>query len=339
MSVSENVMVPSAEVFHEEDVPARLIPNALSNATATFVDSLKLSSVSEKVRRGRRVVLKRRNAYSEQLADLANLYFRMSSIPIRFWSKAEDWRRWEAECFQMLNGDLFRVLPSRANTVCVDKLPGTSLWEHLNRGTLTRRMLEAAGRELRRIHQLWSDEFGGGWSHGDATLSNVIYDEETGRARMIDFEIVHDKSLPAKSRHADDLLVFLLDIVAVAPSRRWLPFALSFLNAYGDPVVIAELTDHLALPSGMAWIWWGVRTSFANPGKVKHRLTKLRDVTAHLRYYRAFAAKRVRQRRRPSTTCQVISAGIPRPISRARPTRESAKAPSPGMPSKLPTKR
>ncbi len=276
----------------------RLIPQALTDAAARFVDSLKLSSVSEKVRRGKRVVFKRRNAYSEQLADLANLYFRMSSIPIRFWSKVEDWRRWESECFQMLNGDRFRVLATGAKTVCVDKLPGKTLWDHLNRGTLTRQMLEAVGRELRRAHQLWSDEFGGGWSHGDATMSNVIYD-----------------------------------------SRRWLPFSLSFLNAYGDPVVIAELTDHLALPSGMAWIWWGVRTSFADPAKVKQRLAKLRDVTANLGYYRAFAAKRARQRRRPSTSCQVMSAGIPRPISRARATRARAKAPSPEMPSKWPTTR
>ena len=239
----------------------------------------------------------------------------------------------------MLNGDRFRVFASGMKTVCVDKLPGKTLWEHLNRGTLTRQMLEAAARELRRAHQLWSDEFGAGWSHGDATMSNVIYDEKTGRARMIDFELIHDKSVPAKSRHADDLLVFLLDVVAIAPSRRWLPFSLSFLNAYGDPVVIAELTDHLALPNGMAWIWWGVRTSFANPGKVKQRLEKLRDVTANLGYYRAFAAKRVRQRRRPSTSCQVISAGIPRPISRARATKARAKAPSPEMPSKCPTTR
>src|SRR6266568_4496382 len=124
-----------------------LIPQALTNAAATFVDSLKLSSVSERVRRGRRVVFKRRNIYSEQLADLANLYFRMSSIPIRFWSKIEDWRRWESECFQMLNGDRFRASKSGAKTICVDKLPGESLWEHMNRGTLTRQMLEAAARE------------------------------------------------------------------------------------------------------------------------------------------------------------------------------------------------
>jgi len=316
----------------------RLITQALADAAATFVDSIKLSSVSERVRRGRRVVLKRRNAYSEQLADLGNLYFRISNIPIRFWSKVEDWRRWEADCFQMLNGDRFRVLASGAKTVCVDKLPGKTLWEHLTRGTLTRQMLEATGRELRRAHQLWSDEFGGGWSHGDATMSNVLYDEKTGRARMIDFEIIHDKSVPATSRHADDLLVFLLDVVAIAPSRQWLPFALCFLNAYGDTEVIAELENQLAVPSGLAWIWWGVRTSFAKPAKVKRRLAKLQDIIVNLGHYRAVAA-RARKSRRPSITCQEMSPGMPRPISRARATRARAKAPSPEMPSRLPTTR
>ena len=318
---------------------AQYIPQVLANAATTFVDSLKLSSVSEKVRRGRQVVLKRRQIYGDQLADLANLYFRMSNIPIRFWSKAEDWRRWEKECFQMLNGDRFRVYPSRAKAVCTDKLPGDSLWAHMDRCTLTRSMLEAAGRELFRAHQFSSDRFASQWSHGDATMTNVIYNEKTGRARLIDFEIVHHKSLPATVRHADDLLVFLLDVLAIVPSRQWLPFALSVLNAYGDAEVIGELKNQLAIPSGMAWIWWGVRTSFAKPAKIKQRLAKLRDVIAKLGHYRPLAVKRARQRRRASIICQQISAGIPRPISRARETRERAKAPSPGIPSRLPTKR
>ena len=202
-------------------------------------------------------------------------------------------------------------------------------------------MLEAAGTELRRAHQFWSDEFDGSWSHGDWTATNVIYNQKTGRARLIDFELVHAESLPAKSRHADDLLVFLLDILAIASSRQWLPFALCFLNAYGDPIVLAELTNRLALPNGIAWIWWGVRTSFANPAKVKQRLERIRDVTAILGYYRAFTAKRARTRqsRRASINCQVITPGTPSPISLARATRERAKAPSPGIPSKFPTKR
>ena len=69
----------------------RLMPRALTDAAATFVDSIKLSSVSERVRRGRRVVLKRRNAYSEQLADLGNLYFRISNIPTGVSGGSDAW--------------------------------------------------------------------------------------------------------------------------------------------------------------------------------------------------------------------------------------------------------
>jgi len=315
------------------------IPQALSNAAARFVDFLKINSVSEKVRHRRRVVIKRRNGYSEQLAELSNLYFRMAGIPIRFWAKVEDWRRWEVECFKMLNGDRFRAWASGDKTVCADKLPGKSLWEHLEQRRLSREMVEAAGHEFRRAHQLRSHEFRGPWSHGDAGANNVIYDEKTGRARLIDFEIVHDKSLPARSRQADDLLVFLLDLIAVAPNPQWLTLALSFLNAYGNTAVICELEDELAVPNGMAWIWWGVRTSFANPAKVKRRLEKIRNVIANLEFYRAFAARRARHRRRASISCQKISPGMPRASSRTLAISDRAKAASPGMPRRLPTKR
>src|SRR5437667_9470003 len=124
-----------------------------------------------------------------------------------------------------------------------------------------------------------------------------MYVEKLGRARLIDFEIVQDKSLPARSRQADDLLVFLLDLIAVAPNPQWLTLALSFLNAYGNTAVICELEDELALPNGMAWIRWGVRTSFANPAKLKRQLEKIRDVNANRGYYRACAARRARKRR------------------------------------------
>jgi hypothetical protein len=43
----------------------RLMPEALANAAARFVDSLKINSISEAVRRGRKVVIKRRHVYSE----------------------------------------------------------------------------------------------------------------------------------------------------------------------------------------------------------------------------------------------------------------------------------
>ena len=296
----------------------QLMPRAVAKAAARLVDSLKINSVTEKIRRGRPVVMKRRNGYSEPFAELANLYFRMAGIPIRFWGKIADWRRWEVDCFNMLNGDRFRAWRCGDNTICADKLPGKTLWEHLEHGTLTNRMVEAAGHEFRRAHQFWSDEFRDRWSHGDAGTNNVIFDGHTGRARLIDFEIVHKKSSEVKARQADDLLVFLLDLIAVAPNPQWLALSLSFLNAYGNTAVICELEDELGVPTGLAWIWWGVRTSFANPAKVRRRLEKLRDVIGNLEFYRAFAAKRARHRRRASISCQQISPGIPSASSRTR---------------------
>jgi hypothetical protein len=66
--------------------------------------------------------------------------------------------------------------------------------------------------------------------------------------------------------------------MVVTPNPRWLTLALAFLNAYDHAPVIAALKKTLAMPTGTAWIWWGVRTSFANPAKVKRRLQKIAGV-------------------------------------------------------------
>ena len=313
-------------------------PLGLANVATRLVEAIAINSISEKVRRGRTVVVKRRNIHSEQLADLTNLYFRVADIPIRFWSKVENWQRWEVDCFQMLNGDRFHAYASGTRCVVADKLPGESLWEHLNRGTLTRRMLQAAAAEFRRAHQFWSDEFRGCWSHGDGTSQNVIYDPTSNRARLIDFEIVHEKSLARAARQADDLLVFLLDMVGTVPTRQWLPFSLTFLEAYGNAEVIAQLRKQLDLPGGLAWIWWGVRTNFTNPAKVKRRLANLSRAIAKLKLYEDAASARARSKRRPSISCQPISPGMPKPSSRTLAIKDRAKAVSPGMPRRLPTR-
>lgn len=165
----------------------RFIPDGLSHTATAFVESLKINTISEKRRRGRLVVIKRRNILGERGADLINFYFRAAGITIRYLSDVRDWRRWEASCFQMLNGDRFRAKITDARTVCLDKLPGQSLqslWNHMKQGTLNERMLESAAKEYRRAHQFWRDEFGGPWSHGDASMPNVIYDEKTRRTRV-----------------------------------------------------------------------------------------------------------------------------------------------------------
>ena len=142
-------------------VPAGLItvaskiveaPRGLADVASRLVEAIAINSISEKKRGNRIFVVKRRNLHSEQLADLTNLYFRVANIPIRFWSKQDEWRRWEVGCYEMLNGDRFHAYPSGKRVVVAEKLPGESLWEHLNRGTLTRRMLRAAAAEFHRAH-------------------------------------------------------------------------------------------------------------------------------------------------------------------------------------------
>jgi hypothetical protein len=330
----ENLVPPSLASVASKLAEA---PRDLAATVATrLVEAIAINSISEKVRRGRTLVVKRRNIHSEQLADLTNLYFRMANIPIRFWSKVEDWQRWEVDCFQMLNGDRYRAYASGSRTVVAEKLPGESVWEHLNRGTVTRRMLRATAAEFRRAHQFWTDEFRGRWSHGDGTSQNVLYDSKVNRARLIDFEIVHDKSLATPARQADDLLVFLLDMVGTASSRQWIPFSTTFLQAYGDAKVIAQLRSQLELPGGLAWIWWGVRTNFTNPGEVKRRLAKLSRAIAQLKLDQPERAARARSKRRPSISCQVTTPGMPKASSRTRAIKESAKASGPFIPSKLP---
>jgi tRNA A-37 threonylcarbamoyl transferase component Bud32 len=320
-----------------------LVPQNFGTIAAKLVEAIAINSISEKARRHDTVVLKHRNFHSGQLTDLTNLYFRAAGIPIRFWSKVEDWQRWEVDCFEMLNGDSFRASVSGPRTIVVDKLPGESLWQHIKRESLTLQMLRAAAIELRRAHQFWSNEFRDYWSHGDASVTNVIYDAETDRARMIDFEIYHGKSLSAAARQADDLLVFLLDLVGTVTDQQWLPFATTFLEAYGDREVIAELQLQLALPGRLAWIWWRVRTNFRSPSNVKLRLADLSRAIANSKLYDNAVSAFGRNKRRASINCQTITPGIPKPNSRTRAMSDNAKPISPHldgsfpMPSRHPT--
>jgi hypothetical protein len=260
----------------------RFVGDGFSHAATSFVESLKINSISERQHHNRRLVVKRRNPYGGRAADLINFYFRLADIPIRFLSDVRKWRRWEVHCFQMLNGDRFHAAVTDTRTVSLDKLPGKSLWDHMKRGTLDTRMLAAAGREFRRAHEYSPNKFGAPWSHADASMTNVIYNQRTSRARLIDFEIVHEKSFPAVARHADDLRVFLLDMVEMIPARQWLPFATCFLKAYGNREVMAELRRQLVIPTGLALIWWNVRTNFANRAQAKARLQELRGAITSL---------------------------------------------------------
>jgi hypothetical protein len=80
MSGVENIMTSPGETSPEKEALGQRIPKALKNAAARLVDSLKINSVCPRMRRERQLMIRRRNGYSEPLAELANVYFRMAGI-------------------------------------------------------------------------------------------------------------------------------------------------------------------------------------------------------------------------------------------------------------------
>ncbi|HZJ13510.1 MAG TPA: hypothetical protein VFD27_00590, partial [Chthoniobacteraceae bacterium] len=237
---------------------------------------IKINVLTRETRDGRACWIKRRRAASGPIMAIANRFFTLAGNPVCALADPRVWQRWEIACFLQLHGDLFRAFACGKWAVGADELPGESLSRHLNAGTLSPEMLAAAGRELRRAHDCHCAEFGGPWSHGDPHSGNFIYDDASGRARLIDFEVMHYRSLPADERHADDLLVFLQDLVGRISSDGWLPGARAFLEAYGRPEIVRLLDQRLVVPRGLARLWWSVRTTYLPQKELAQRITALR---------------------------------------------------------------
>jgi hypothetical protein len=258
----------------------RLGLHRLAATASTAIDSIKINSITREVRRGRPMWVKRRRRGSELVAATANLFFWPGRSPIRVWINTEKWQRWELGCFHLLHDHTLEAFAEGSRVVCEDEVPGRSLLEHVNGGTLNPPMLEAAAAELRRAHQFWCEELSDHWSHGDPHLDNVLYDSAADRARLIDFEVIHDKSIPAVVRHADDLLVFLQDLMGRVSARDWLPFALCFIDAYDRPKVVTELRKRLFVPGGVAGLWWKLRTQYLERNELVRRVNLLRYALA-----------------------------------------------------------
>ena len=310
-----------------------------TSALNALINLIKLNSVSLCSIDGREMVIKRRNLFGRGVTRLANGFFRVVRAPIGFCPDVGSWQDAEVQTFNDLHDDYYaKALGTDA--VCADRLPGESLWHHLQRGTLTPRMLVAAARELRRAHGFWSEEFGGPWSHGDAAMRNVLYDPATHRARLIDFELRHDPRLSSGQRQAEDLLSFLLDLASLAPRHRWLPWAATFLRAYDEAAVTEVLRNRLFVPTGFARLWWLVRTNFASRGKIAGRLEQLRGAIDQ-GSLRIPAAGRPKARRfhhaNPSSHCQEITPGTPNASSRMRRMSASAMQSAGEIPSHPPT--
>jgi hypothetical protein len=125
---------------------------------------------------------------------------------------------------------------------------------------------------------LHSPYFNGPWSHGDPNLANFLFSTQEQHARLIDFEVVHQRWMPAMARHVEDVLSFLQDLLGCAPEGTWLPSAQRFLDAYGcGPAMRDALRARLLLPKGVPKVWWWIRTNYVPFRSIRRRLEELRE--------------------------------------------------------------
>ena len=247
------------------------------SAAGTLVDRIKINAVSRECRDGRALWIKRRRWTSRPIMVCANRFFRLAGNPVQAIDEPAAWQRWEVDWFLRLHGERFLAYADGPWAVAAEEVPGESLSRHLDRGTLTPRMLQAAARELRRAHMAESEYFRGPWSHGDPHSGNFVYEPEADRARLIDFEVMHHPNISADERHADDLLVLLQDMAGRIAAEQWLPNAQAFLRGYDRAEIVALLRGKLVVPRGLGRIWWAVRTTYLGSAELERRVRALRE--------------------------------------------------------------
>jgi len=242
----------------------------------TWIESIRINRLERVEFEGRFFHVKRRRTAVEPLLVIANLFFLAAKNPIRVLTGEAEWLEWEVGCFLALHGAAFRAF-SKDGALYAEQVPGRSLSQHLEAKTLTEEHCAAAGSSLAEAHALTIPDCDRLWSHGDPHLGNFIFDEDTGLARLIDFEVKHLAGMSAVDRHAEDLLAFLQDLCGRIAEDRWLPLANAFVAGYGHLTVARRLAELLVLPGGIPRIWWAVRTTYLKGNSLRVRLAALRE--------------------------------------------------------------
>src|SRR3954462_6080828 len=182
---------------------------------ARSIDAVRVNRCWSERRDHAVVWLKRRRNWADAIVLGGNVFLRVSNSRIQMFPSVRRWQRWELACFALLHGaEGYTCGPLGARGVWLDAVPGMNLRDLARAGIMDDRAVIAAAREFARVHALRCPITRRPWSHGDPHLANMLYDPATDRARLIDFETVHDARLDPVQRHADDLVTFLLELMS-----------------------------------------------------------------------------------------------------------------------------
>jgi hypothetical protein len=256
------------------------LPAHFFRLAGAMIDKIQINQMRLTRRDGRLMWVKRRRRGSRALVIGANLFFRSAGNPVSVVQDSQVWRQQEVASFRLLNGEDFLAFSGEDGSVWLERLPGSDLDSLNAEGRLEVGMFYAAGLEFRRVHALYSPRFRGPWSHGDPNFGNVIVDESAQRVRLIDFETAHIESLSPDDRHADDVAVFLLDLLGGVAEESLPAMAGAFLAGYDRPTIWALAQHRLVIPTGFGRLWWGIRTEYAPLEVLQRRLTLLRQCLA-----------------------------------------------------------
>ena len=164
---------------------------------------------------GEEFVLKKRSLISPVLISVGNCVLSLRRVPVQVLHYRQ-WIDWDRQIQTVMASDASQ---ETSQGLLVRRKPGQTLTVLIGSKTMGNdRVIEIfslALRELFRMHQL-SVEVGTGadarcslFSHGDASVSNVLFDVDSNQACWFDFDLRHDFWQPAELRHADDLRAFL----------------------------------------------------------------------------------------------------------------------------------
>jgi hypothetical protein len=254
-----------------------LISDLTAGLVARLVDAVQVNRSHRVLIDGHSFWFKQRRLGRSLIIILGNIFLKYSNSKIIMFTRTRDWQKWEVESYRLLYGNRNEIMMVGRDAVQIPNIAGVSLKEYLESHILTLEMVRAAAIEFSRVHHLATPMLGSEWSHGDPHLENVLYDTESHQAHLIDFETCHQQSLSVDERRADDLLVFLLDLLGRDNSNSWLELSSAFLETYANRPVLERLSIRLIIPNGLEAVLWKTRTNFMNRNILSQRLALLRE--------------------------------------------------------------
>ncbi len=205
-----------------------------------------------------------------------NIFLKFSNSKILMYPSVKYWKRWESYHFNLLHGDQYQCFDQKERELTFDILPGKTLLELIKTKQFDREVIKAVAIEFNRAHRTYSKLTNQNYSHGDPHLENFLYDQKSNKAYIIDFETCHEKHLNEAERHADDILVFLLDCMGRLSETLFLDVLETFFSVYSyNEKTLLNLKKRLVVPTGLEKILWLTRTNYLGKKNLKKALLKI----------------------------------------------------------------